>query len=275
MTISAQKGPNGTQRGSDSSSPHPKPPGWTPVLGLNSVSSWRKGVLIFFMRYYGDTTSSNLDLIKRLKEEHTEIKKRESSDAKQMQDLQQKNKQLSEPLRKAHQDVERLQEELKMYELDKRKLADIKEKIKDQENNYGSLQFQQEVLHQQFSKVSSERDDLYSKFQSAIYEVQQKSGLKSLLLEKKLETLEETLEVTEAQVSELLISANVDGGTAGGISQKLDQVIQYKNDIITELHEEMSKIKDAHTQMVGTYEAKMSEYGIPKDELGFIPAHVN
>merc|ERR1712205_165754 len=51
--------------------------------------------------YYGDITSSNLDQIKRLKEEHGEIKKRQSSDAKHMFDLKQKNTQLSEPLRKA------------------------------------------------------------------------------------------------------------------------------------------------------------------------------
>jgi len=80
------------------------------------------------------------------------------------------------------------------------------------------------------------------------------------------------LEVTDAQVSELLISANVDRATAGGISAKLDQVIQYKNDIITELHEEVQKIKDAHRQMIKTFECKLAEYGIPTEELGFQPA---
>merc|ERR1719498_1268248 len=45
--------------------------------------------------YYGDITSSNLDQIKRLKEEHEEIKKRQSSDARHMFDLKQKNTQLS------------------------------------------------------------------------------------------------------------------------------------------------------------------------------------
>ena len=34
--------------------------------------------------YYGDITSSNLDMIKRLKEEHEEIKKRSASDSKHM-----------------------------------------------------------------------------------------------------------------------------------------------------------------------------------------------
>jgi hypothetical protein len=43
-------------------------------------------------------------------------------------------------------------------------------------------------------QVQKERDDLYNKFVSSIYEVQQKSGLKNMLLEKKLETLSEALE---------------------------------------------------------------------------------
>merc|ERR1711959_177520 len=187
-------------------------------------------------------------------------------------DLQQKNKQLSEPLRRAHQDVDRLQDELRMYEMDKKKLNEGKERIKDSERTLNRMQFQQEVLHQQLEHVSDERDTLYSKFQNAIYEVQQKSGLRNLLLEKRLDAVEESSEVTDAQVSELLISANVDRATAGGISQKLDQVIQYKNDIITELHEEVQKIKDAHRQMLRTFECKLAEYGIPTEELGFTPA---
>eukprot|EP00397_Hematodinium_sp_SG-2012_P024604 GEMP01025633.1.p1 GENE.GEMP01025633.1~~GEMP01025633.1.p1 ORF type:complete len:478 (+),score=113.13 GEMP01025633.1:44-1435(+) len=219
--------------------------------------------------YYGDITSSNLDLIKRLKEEHAEIKKRETSDAKQMFDLQQKNKQLSEPLRKAHADVDRLQEELRLYQIDKRKLHEVKEKIKDQEQILQRLEFQHEIHLQQCDVVQGERDDYYKKFQSAIYEVQQKGGLKNLLLEKKLDTVEEALEVTDAQVSELLMSANVEGGGSAGVSQKLDEIIQYKNDVITELHEEVQRIKEAHTLMVNTYTSKLTVYGIPSEELGF------
>ena len=41
---------------------------------------------------------------------------------------------------------------------------------------------------------SKERDELYNKFVKAIYEVQQKSGFKNLLLEKKLTALADTLE---------------------------------------------------------------------------------
>ena len=43
-------------------------------------------------------------------------------------------------------------------------------------------------------QVQRERDDLYSRFTEAIQEVQQKSGFKNLLLEKKLVTLADSLE---------------------------------------------------------------------------------
>jgi hypothetical protein len=222
--------------------------------------------------YYGDITTSNLDLIKRLKEEHHEIKKRESADAKHMYDLEQKNKQLNEPLKRAHQDVERLEAELHAYKECKKNLNLVKEKIQASETLLHRMEFQHEVLQQQLGRVSTEREELYTKFQGAIYEVQQKSGLKNLLLEKKIDTVEEALETTEAQVSELLTSANVDQPTSSGISQKLDQVIMYKNDIVGQLQEEVEKIKESHRTMVRTYESKLAEYGVPVQELGFTPA---
>merc|ERR1711972_921873 len=222
--------------------------------------------------YYSEITTSNLDLIKRLKEEHSEIKKRENDDAKRMFDLEQRNKQLKEPLKRAHHDVERLEAELPAYEEDKKKLASVKEKIKQSETLLHRMAFQHEVLQQQLTTVSSEREDLYTKFQHAIYDVQQKSGLKNLILEKKIDAVEEALETSEAQVSELLASANVDGQTAAGISQKLDQVIAYKNDIVGQLQEEVERIKDMHRTMVKTYESKLAEYGVPPEELGFVPA---
>mmetsp|Transcript_4976 Transcript_4976/g.11957 ORF Transcript_4976/g.11957 Transcript_4976/m.11957 type:complete len:462 (-) Transcript_4976:90-1475(-) len=222
--------------------------------------------------YYGDITTSNLDLIKRLKEEHHEIKKRENQDAKHMWDLEQKNRQLKEPLKRAHQDVERLEAELCAYEEDKKKLGAVKERIKSSETTLHRMEFQHEVLQQQLGQVTDERDELYSKFQYAIYDVQQRAGLKNLVLEKKIDSVEEAVETAEAQVSELLSSADVDPAATTGISQKLDQVIGFKNEIVTQLQEEVDRIRDAHSTMVKTYESKLAEYGIPAEELGFVPA---
>merc|ERR1711939_117954 len=101
-------------------------------------------------------------------------------------------------------------------------MGGVKDKISGSEQTLHRLEFQHEVLQQQLTRVTSERDDLYTNFKHAIYDVQQKSGLKNLILEKKIDAVEESLETTDAQVSELLTSASVDQATAQGISQKLD-----------------------------------------------------
>jgi len=220
--------------------------------------------------YYKDITESNLDSIRHLRDDHQLLKKNEIADSKKMHELDQRNRGLREPFNKAKQDVERLEEQLRAYQEDKKKLAAVKDKIKQSETQLHRMDFQNEVLQQQLAEVSKERDGLYSKFQQAIYEVQQKSGLKNLIVEKKIATVEEALETTEAQVSEL--RAHVDQATATGIAQKLDEVIGYKNDIVGQLEEEVQRIKDSHQTMVRTYESKLAEYGIPSEELGFVPA---
>ena len=50
------------------------------------------------------------------------------------------------------------------------------------------------MLEQRFAKAQKECDELYGKFVKAIHEVQQKTGFKNLLLEKKLTALTDTLE---------------------------------------------------------------------------------
>lgn len=51
--------------------------------------------------YYNDITHNNLDLIKSLKEDVAEMKKKEAQDEKLMFEIAQENKRMSEPLKKA------------------------------------------------------------------------------------------------------------------------------------------------------------------------------
>ena len=43
----------------------------------------------------------------------------------------------------------------------------------------------------------------------------------------------------------------------GGVQSKLEEIIQYKNDIIAELHGELQRTKDAHVSMARAYESKL------------------
>ena len=71
-------------------------------------------------------------------------------------------------------------------------------------------------------QIQAERDELYTKFTQAIQEVQQKSGFKNLLLERKLSSLADSLEKKEAQLNEVLSATNMDPMALGVVTRKLE-----------------------------------------------------
>ena len=95
-----------------------------------------------------------------------------------------------------------------------------------------------------------ERDDLYEKFESTIYDVQQKSGFKNIILERKLQVVDESLEKKEAQLSEVLAAANLDPNMLGTVSKKLDDVLDAKNSAIKDLQYELARVTKAHKNAV-------------------------
>lgn len=71
-------------------------------------------------------------------------------------------------------------------------------------------------------QVQQERDELYRKFSSAVLEVQQKAGFRSLVLERKLQALSAAVEKKEAQFSEVLAASNLDPAALTLVSHKLE-----------------------------------------------------
>lgn len=71
-------------------------------------------------------------------------------------------------------------------------------------------------------QIQAERDELYAKFVHAIHEVQQKSNFKNLLLEKKLNTIADSLEKKEAQLNEVLTASNLDPTALSMVTRKLE-----------------------------------------------------
>jgi len=110
---------------------------------------------------------------------------------------------------------------------------------------------------------------LYKKFVKAIHDVQQKSNLKNLLLEKKLGALGDTLEKKEAQLNEVLTASNLDPSALSVVTRKLEDVLDSKNSAIKDLQYELARVCKAHNDLLRTYEAKLAQYGIPVDTRKF------
>lgn len=221
--------------------------------------------------YYQDVTHNNLDLIKTLKEEVAEMKKKESANEKLMYEIAQENKRLSEPLVKALKENETLRTSLQHYEKDKISLSQTKARLVDTEKQLKNLEWDYEVLVQKSAQTTAERDELYKRFESSIYDVQQKSGLKNLMLERKIEAMSDALEKKEAQLGEVLQASNLDPQAMESISRKLDEVLESKNALIRSLQYDVAKIAKRHNDVISVYEGKLSEYGVPVQELGFKP----
>ena len=92
-----------------------------------------------------------------------------------------------------------------------------------------------------------------------------------MLLEKRLIAIGESLEKKEAQLNEVLVSANWSPAVLGRMSKKLDDVVETKNEMVRDLQAELDRVVKLHNDAVMAYEAKLSEYGVPKEEMGFVP----
>uniref|UniRef100_A0A7S0X897 Growth arrest-specific protein 8 domain-containing protein n=1 Tax=Mantoniella antarctica TaxID=81844 RepID=A0A7S0X897_9CHLO len=225
--------------------------------------------------YYNDITHNNLDLIKTLKDDVAEMKKKEATNDQLMYEISQENKRLSEPLTKALREVDDLRKALASHDKDKQSLQHTKTRLSDTEKSLKNLEWENEVAAQRFVTVERERDDLYSKFERAIFDVQQKSGLKNLVLERKLEVVGDQLEKKEAQLGEVLSASNLDPGTLQQVTKKLDEVLDSKNQLIKALQYDVAKVSKAHNDLIRVYEAKLAEFGVPVEELGFRPLITN
>jgi growth arrest-specific protein 8 len=83
--------------------------------------------------------------------------------------------------------------------------------------------------------LEKEKEELFEQFNQTIYELQQKTGLRNLVLEKKLETIQEGLETKDAQINQLLAAAKIDPKTLGVIKNTLEEVENLKNEAIKEI----------------------------------------
>uniref|UniRef100_A0A4W5RI07 Dynein regulatory complex subunit 4 n=1 Tax=Hucho hucho TaxID=62062 RepID=A0A4W5RI07_9TELE len=199
-------------------------------------------------------------------EQMEEMTRKEERLEKDMAEVLLQNKRLTEPLQRAKEEVTELQKQQANYEKDKTSLAGAKARLKVADKEIKDLKWEHEVLGQRFSKVQVERDDLYKKFTQAIQEVQQQSGFKNLLLERKLGALTNTLEKKEAQLNEVLFCNQT---TLFVFS--LQEVLDSKNIAIKDLQYELARVCKARNDLLRTYEARLQAFGIPMEELGFKP----
>nr|XP_012321408.1 growth arrest-specific protein 8 isoform X5 [Aotus nancymaae] len=238
---------------------------------MNTLLQRHEEAFADIKNYYNDITLNNLALINSLKEQMEDMRKKDERLEREMAEVSVQNKRLADPLQKAREEMGEMQKQLAHYERDKHILLCTKARLKVTEKELKDLQWEHEVLEQRFSKVQQERDELYWKFTAAIQEVQQKTGFKNLVLERKLQALSAAVEKKEVQFNEVLAASNLDPASLTLVSRKLEDVLESKNSTIKDLQYELARVCKAHNDLLRTYEAKLLAFGIPLDNVGFKP----
>jgi len=213
--------------------------------------------------YYGEITSSNLETIKTLKEEVYSRKKTEAANEKAMFEIAQQNKRMTEPLQKANDKKKALIKELGDYERDRADLQAAKQELRHLEQRMKTLLWEHEVLGQRFTKLQEDRDLIFQQYNKMQQDVQQKAVFKRVLLHRKLEVVQSQLERKDAQLGEVLKSANVDPATTSGGDKKLEDLLSEKNRTIEDLQQLLAGLTLKHDKTVQAYEVYVRQNGIP------------
>lgn len=63
----------------------------------------------------------------------------------------------------------------------------------------------------------------------------------------------------------------IDPTQIANLTSTLEEVELMKSETINQLEEELRRIKETHANMIKTYEAKLAEFEITVEEIGFEP----
>lgn len=172
-------------------------------LHINDLMKNHEKAFTQIKNYYNDITHDNLKLIKSLKDEITEMKKKATANCKLMYDISQENKRLSEPLAAAVQEVSRLKHELKDEEKDKLSLKNANSRLLLLERQLTQLRQKHQEASDEYERVESERNQIYDSFEHTIHTVQRKSEFKNMVLEQRLGMMNDVHTKKEAQLNEV------------------------------------------------------------------------
>ncbi|XP_068566651.1 dynein regulatory complex subunit 4-like isoform X2 [Cebidichthys violaceus] len=208
---------------------------------------------------------------KSMKGKHAEAKKQEERLDKNILAAQQENKRLRESLQEGQEKLPELQKQLpNMSQVKVKNRSATEAAVKRRAEQLRDMSLGCLLQEQTIEKVQQERDEMSKKQTEAISDVQQKSGMKRLLLGRKVAALTDTLEKKEAQLCGVLSACNVDQ-TAGS---KLQEILDSKQATINTLQSHLAQDCTEYDDLLKTCKEKMKDLGIPLFGFPFKPSKV-
>lgn len=221
--------------------------------------------------FYNDITAENLQLIRAQKQEIKEIQDRRKGHTANIAAFKAKNTELKKPLDEATHQRDELRDILKQFEKDKMSLSNLKIKLVSLRERYHVLVKEKRGLDGSYESCLAQKTDLENRFDMIADEMKRNTEIQNIILIQKLEQQEIELDAKEAQLQEIIISSNLDPHYVNEITSKMRESLEEKNNEIKNLKYLIHHATKAYNDAIRVYEAKLVEFGIPPEELGFQP----
>lgn len=221
--------------------------------------------------YYVDITHNNLEKIKELKGLVGERRKAEEQDLMAIRKLARENQRMALPLKQANEDVYLLKEQLAEHESEKEQLRLVTASLLVTEDDSATGAWEKEVLEQKLARAEAEVASLEAKYLEVTRGVDQKNGFERLLLERRIKATKGEIDAREAQMHHVLVDVGkVQSQAVRQITDKPNPLTS-KVEALRGLRSHFETLDATYVAMVQAATAKLEEFGIAPNEVGFEP----
>jgi len=221
--------------------------------------------------YFADITHSNLENIKELKSQVTELRRHEERDELAIRKLARENERMTIPLQKAKDEVAKLQRQLVSYEAEKKNLREVKGRLLVIEDDQRRSAWQQEVLEQSLDQIEARNRDLHEKFLETEHKVSQRSGFQRMLTANQIHC--KTTEIARSQAELCSVLHTVGQLPPAAVRQiaETSNPMDVRRRELKTLQSRLREIDAGYRRLITSVRLKMKEFGLAPSELGFSP----
>jgi hypothetical protein len=223
--------------------------------------------------YYNDITNDNLQLIRSLKDQVSEMKTKQVTNQKLMFDISNENQRLREPLTIAVAEVASLRAQLKDRAKDRLSLRNCKARKRVFQRRVAELREEHSEMMKQMGDMQKERDFFYVGFEDAIKDMQQKSEIGNVALEHKIQRQINDSEVAEAQIEQITTAAGVDKGELAQLKASIAEALGTRTSMVKDLEYQLIRLRKGFNDSLVTQSSYMAKLGVPQEEIekmGFV-----
>ncbi|XP_061670130.1 dynein regulatory complex subunit 4 isoform X2 [Syngnathoides biaculeatus] len=192
-----------------------------------------------------------------LKKQIEESKMKQIEKKKSLARILPENERLSKLLLDVQEKTAELQRKMKhpirkedaIERMKEKKLSDEKRKL--------------EKLKQKFSELQRERDELRATFSRDVENAQREEDEKNAKLEEKVKDMTDSLEATEAKISDALSASDVDQTALKSVEEMIDS----SNKSIRDLQHKIAQISKARQDLLFRFEEKQRALCVPVEQL--------